>query len=623
MVFTEEIGKLLFSGYVPGGNGSGPIEDTYKQPNMNKVGTFKELKDLFPLGLIREDVVAVDFDSPKSFSCALDIVKARKTKCVAIRSTGRGGHIYFKAPAGIRNATGCETISALFPVDYKTGSNGKRSACSVCHPSGDLREVIYNTGSLEELPRWLLPLKKSVKKKGDYIDFFGMTNGDGRNNALLEFQIPVANAGFSYGDYLEAADIINNYVFGESLPEDEFRTVTRKQAWEGVKKRETAVEAFSEDKPVEPLEYITVRDLMKMHFPPIEWLIKDLLPPGLAMLSAPPKSGKSFMALGMAFAIAKGEPYLGLETKKAGVLYLALEDDERRMYGRIQALEDLVIEFCGVDELPDNICVAVKSKRIDEGLMEQLEGFLAERPETRFIVIDVLARIIPRDNGRKQSEYDKYYEILSVMLKGFLQQHTEGITILVIHHTRKQLMNFDPDNPFDNVLGSVALQGAVDTQLAIIVDKELSSDEKQVRKLIVNGKDVPENSIVIEQRGVHWVKIGETEDMVEDLRRQQYEADPVVRTIRYFVQEEGTYTFTAKILSEDVAEITGDRNWTSRRIAPAIDKLKFRLKKYDGFEVLKEKKGAWVRGTYYMGKNVYTISKNEMKEVKEVKESLS
>ncbi len=608
MVFTEEIGKLLFSGYVPGGNGSGPIEQTYKKPNMKRAGTFKELKDLFPLGLIREDVVAVDFDSPKSFSCALDIVKARKTKCVAIRSTGRGGHIYFKAPAGIRNATQCETLSALFPVDYKTGSNGKGSACSVCHPSGDLREVVYYSGPLEELPRWLLPLKKSVKKKGDYIDLFGMTNGDGRNNALLEFQIPVANAGFSYGDYLEAADIINNYVFGESLPEDEFRTVTRKQAWEGVKKRETAADAFSEDKPVKPFEFISAQDLMKKQFPPLEWIIKDLIPPGLAILSGAPKSGKSWLALGAALAVSNGERFLGFETVRAGVLYLALEDSERRIQDRIHKMERVIFELLGPDELPDNLFITTEAQRADEGLLEQLDGFLEYRPDVKFIIIDMLARITPADHEKQQSDYDKYYDLLSGTLKGFIRDHENRISVLLVHHTRKQIKNFDPDNPFDAVLGSVALQGAVDTQLALLIDKELSSEDHQVKKLVSNGKDTPEVNIAVEFNNFQWEKIGDIQEMKEEQRRRKYESDPVVRTIRYHIQREGVYKFTAALLVQDVEELTGNKELTAKKVPGIIKRLSKRMKKYDGFQVNKESRASgMIRGKYYNTKTIYSI----------------
>lgn len=71
--------------------------------------------------------------------------------------------------------------------------------------------------------------------------------------------------------------------------------------------------------------------------PPLEWRIKDVLPAtGLAAVYGPPGSGKSFLALDMAAAIADGGSWFGHLVKPAPVVYVALEG-ERGFPKRLKA----------------------------------------------------------------------------------------------------------------------------------------------------------------------------------------------------------------------------------------------------------------------------------------------
>lgn len=60
--------------------------------------------------------------------------------------------------------------------------------------------------------------------------------------------------------------------------------------------------------------------------PPLEWRVKGVLPArGLAQVYGPPSSGKSFLALDMAAAIAGGHDWFGYRVKQAPVVYVMLE----------------------------------------------------------------------------------------------------------------------------------------------------------------------------------------------------------------------------------------------------------------------------------------------------------
>ena len=71
---------------------------------------------------------------------------------------------------------------------------------------------------------------------------------------------------------------------------------------------------------------IDAATLMDKPLPSSCFLVEGLVPEGVNMISGAPKVGKSWLMLDLALSIASGEPFLGQNTAKCGVLYLCLED---------------------------------------------------------------------------------------------------------------------------------------------------------------------------------------------------------------------------------------------------------------------------------------------------------
>ena len=61
--------------------------------------------------------------------------------------------------------------------------------------------------------------------------------------------------------------------------------------------------------------------LMQQEFEPTQWLVNNLVPEGLMVLSGAPKIGKSFLSLELAVAVATKGSFLGHPTSTKRVFW--------------------------------------------------------------------------------------------------------------------------------------------------------------------------------------------------------------------------------------------------------------------------------------------------------------
>lgn len=197
-------------------------------------------------------------------------------------------------------------------------------------------------------------------------------------------------------------------------------------------------------------EGITLDQLQHKHFEPLRWIIEDICPEGVTLVAAKPKAKKSWLALGAALAIAMGGKALGrLSVAQGRVLFLDLEGNQRRIKSRIQAI-------LGNSNIPwpANFEVRTGWARGEE-CVTRLEQYFLGYPDTRCVVIDLLAEVRPpMDPRANQYDYDR--ELL-VHLNRLAEKY--GVAIIVIHHTRKA----KGDDVFDEVSGTLGINGAVST----------------------------------------------------------------------------------------------------------------------------------------------------------------
>lgn len=205
--------------------------------------------------------------------------------------------------------------------------------------------------------------------------------------------------------------------------------------------------------------------------PPV---IDGLLYPGTYLFAGAPKVGKSFLVAQLAYHISAGQSLWDYDVRQGTVLYLALEDDYRR-------LQDRMSRMFGV-EGTDSLHFAVCAKQIGAGLDEQLEKFMKEHPDTRLIIIDTLQKI--REVSTDGYSYANDYEIVG-KLKQFADK--SGVCLLLVHHTRKQ----QAGDKFEMISGTTGLLGCADG--AFLLQKEKRTALNATLEIV--GRDQPDQKL--------------------------------------------------------------------------------------------------------------------------------
>jgi hypothetical protein len=88
------------------------------------------------------------------------------------------------------------------------------------------------------------------------------------------------------------------------------------------------------------LDTISASRLAAMELPPVKYIVDGFIAEGLTVLAGRPKVGKSWMALGLAIAVASpfGYAFGSIPVEQGDVLYLALEDNKRRLKRRLNQM---------------------------------------------------------------------------------------------------------------------------------------------------------------------------------------------------------------------------------------------------------------------------------------------
>jgi hypothetical protein len=284
---------------------------------------------------------------------------------------------------------------------------------------------------------------------------------------------------------------------------------------------------------------ISASELKQKTFQPVRFVLPGYIPEGVTVFAGKPKIGKSWLLYDICIACASDRFVLGsIKPAQGSVLYLALEDSQRRLKRRLAKL------YPG-DSWPAGLTLATEWQRADVGGIEDIAEWCEEAPNPLLVVVDTLERF--RQLAKPgSSAYTTDYLAIAALHK---LAHQRGIAIVVIHHVRKM----EADDPFDMISGTNGLTGAADT---ILVIKRQAGNVT----LFARGRDIEESETACQfnKSTCRWTLLGDAGEVHGSGQRSA-----IVDAVRA-AGEEGMH------ISEIMAAIArSDRN--------AVDQLLFKM----------------------------------------------
>ena len=273
---------------------------------------------------------------------------------------------------------------------------------------------------------------------------------------------------------------------------------------------------------VTALDVISADALMDKQFESTTALIEGFIGRGVYLLAGAPKIGKSWLVLWLAHNVSLGEPIWDFQTRQCDVLYISLEDPEHRIQSRLAQV---------TRGETGRLWFATDTELIGNGFEEQLCNFLAEHTSVRFVIIDTLQKI--RQLRADQYSYAGDYEVISQM-KSLADRF--GITILLVHHTRKS----GAADPFSMISGTTGLSGGVDGSLVLIRDERMDGRAK----LYTTGRDIldMELDLLFDRDSLTWCFLG------YGAKEQIQKRDCLLTEINDLITNEGQFHGTASEL---------------------------------------------------------------------------
>jgi len=242
---------------------------------------------------------------------------------------------------------------------------------------------------------------------------------------------------------------------------------------------------FPQEQKANPIRdrMVSNRDLIENAPEYTDWLVPDLLTANeLFLLAAPPRAGKSLLAMALAYAVATGTKFLDRPCTQGKVLYINLEDSDTKIKERETAQgwdEDLPVYW--VDRF-----------KLDE--WSDLAD-LVEEQDIRLFIIDTLSRAKNTDVAENSAEMSQLLEPFQTLCRD------KGVTGLLIHHTGKVPEGGKVD-PFETIRGSSAIRATCRGTWI------LAPEERNYRLCVENGWGKHDLKIRLDNDTLFWTLLG-------------------------------------------------------------------------------------------------------------------
>jgi hypothetical protein len=247
-----------------------------------------------------------------------------------------------------------------------------------------------------------------------------------------------------------------------------------------------------------PITTFSAPELMRADLGTLGYAIRGFIVDGTTQLFGKPKTGKSFLTLQCALAVAAGKPLFpssismyayadhpqSFDSQQGDVLYLALEDSPRRLQERVRAL-------WGAGDVPDALRMAIEWPISGQGGLEEIEQWVKQSKRPRLICIDTVAAFfgqVSTKGSAFRAEYRVFQPIWDLSRR-------YKVPILMLDHASKGKGKWGSTDPFDAGAGTLGGQACVDTTIM------MAKDERKARaRLTMKGREVEDGFFDIERR---------------------------------------------------------------------------------------------------------------------------
>jgi len=163
---------------------------------------------------------------------------------------------------------------------------------------------------------------------------------------------------------------------------------------------------------------------VRLALPEVPFYLKGWMPKqGKMEIYGQPKSGKSFLSLQLARCIGRGEPFLGMETRKSVVLYLQFELGIEILQGRMK----------DTGQIYDNVYVGTTfAMKLDTSAGQNLLLKAMDGVKPDVLIVDPFYKIIQGDENEAHD-----VRVITDFLDDVLEAYK--CSVLILHHTGKDI----------------------------------------------------------------------------------------------------------------------------------------------------------------------------------------
>ena len=447
--------------------------------------------------------------------------------------SGRGGkHLYFTST----EKYGCK-IGALPGVDIK-GEGGYIIAPPSIHENGNAyffdgdedEDEIVCLQEDSDAEYFFNEMFKGSSGENKPLEIPKEVNEGSRNDMIFKMAASLQARGTADDIILAACQGYNEKNCHPPLSDEELEGIVTnvlRRYEKGSQKKEEEPEKEKEPKKIRKLK--TAESLMSRNIPMPKTFVGvgselPLLVEGTCILSAKPKLGKSWFALALCLAVAKGEDFLGYKTHRCSTLYLDLETSEAIQKKRL-------VKILQGEQVPTNFYLDTETDAIGDGFMEQIEAYLQEDPNIGIVVVDVFQIIRSPLKNYKESEYAHAYRDITPLNELAQKYH---ISIILVCHDRKAV---DPDDPFSNILGSTGLQGAASQMIVMFKRKKDDPIHISIKGKTIDG--LPDLDVALDNAQWKIVEQGSKEDRERIAAQREYMASDIRKAVIKLAERPG------------------------------------------------------------------------------------